>query len=213
MKQRKLLLVIICTLLTATVLGAIIYQIINQPEPNTSDENNSTTSSSKSNSKIPSSKNVDTSDGPYDEFDYKESTKIENKTVDNNTIVSNYVPLAEKAAVEYVKQYTGETSEQRAARLQPLFTIGNEIPWSRPPMVTNNKSSARSDATILYSRWSSNQKQLLVTVFLLVKTVDINSGSPIDEIYQAYLVTLDPVNNSFLASDINFSDDPVVITN
>ena len=149
-----------------------------------------------------------------DAYDYEtiEPTTLQGKEVTPDEIIEKYVPLAERAAREYVSQSTTESGEERTTRLQKVFHDDSSIIYSTPPNVDKSDSTnTTSRPTILYNEWEIAGNTIITTVYMRIDTIKNSTKERVSQVYQVYDVVLTEQNGVYKAKNINFSNKPVVI--
>lgn len=149
-----------------------------------------------------------------DAYDYEtiEPTTIQGKEVTPDEVIDTYVPIAEKAAREYVSQSTAESGEERITRLLKVFHDDSSIIYSTPPNVDKSGSTnTTSKPTILYNEWDIAGDTIITTVYMRVDTIKNNTKEKVSQVYQVYDVVLTEQNGVYKAKNISFSNKPVVI--
>lgn len=147
-------------------------------------------------------------------YDYEttEPTTIQGKEVTPEDIVKKYITLAEKAAVEYVSQNTKESGDERTKRLLTAFHGDSNVFYDSPPNVNKSDStSTYSKPSILYNEWDIVGDKIIATISMRVDTFKNGTNDRVSRIYQVYDVVLTEQDGVYKASDISFSNKPVVI--
>lgn len=143
----------------------------------------------------------------------EEHIEVNNQDIPTRVITESAVPVAETAALEYIKQSKSEAREQRQARLQSIFVSGSGAIYDEPPAVDPTHSvDASSSASVIYSRWAVQEQYVVVTVATKVTTVaPANSTKVVSEIYQGWNVFIVPDGTVYRAHGISISTIPIVV--
>lgn len=151
-------------------------------------------------------------DGDGYDYEYIEPTVVQGEEMTPDDIMTKYIPLAEKAAREYVSQNTEESGDERTKRLLTVFHSDSDVFYSEPPNVDkSNSPNTYSKPTILYNEWEVAGNNILVTVSMRVDTYKTVTKDRVSRIYQVYDVVLTEQGGVYRAMSIKFSNKPVVI--
>lgn len=139
--------------------------------------------------------------------------KVNGVKVEPIDVKRQYIPLAEKAAREYVFQKTKESNKARQKRLRAVFAPGSPVITKPAPKVDLSGSiDITANPIVVDTSWTMDMGQLVATISLRV--ICRSNTEPYDDvssIYQAYDVRFVRYNDSYMPQSVTFSDKPVIV--